>query len=287
MSPDASSSASGLDPICRQDELDLVGRRLGAGAERGECFADPAYGAHRQVGFVSLKDAALDVRSVTRADPQPLDRHLSVSERGQKGERELTGVECDAGKVRSGFLDLDRVHLPIPTKILARGAITAALDELVSLDPETGFMRLTGLRTIPTGSKPDHVREIIDKLGVVRGLDIALGAGDRVHPDRLRYLVREGRLSPRHLIDRYTLARRRATIVALLIDLEARLTDAAFEMADRLIAWAFTSGRSAQERQYSATAKDVARLMRLAANPAARRPSYSQEDRGPASSPTC
>lgn len=139
----------------------------------------------------------------------------------------------------------------------------AALDELLSLDPETGFTRLTSLRTIPTGPKPDHVREIVDKLGAVRALDIAHNAGDRIHPDRLRRLVREGRLSPTYLIDRYTLARRRATVVALLIDLEARLTDAAIEMADRLIGAAFTRGKNAQERQYSATAKDVARLMRM------------------------
>jgi len=139
----------------------------------------------------------------------------------------------------------------------------AALDELLTLDPETGFTRLTSLRTIPTSPKPDHVRQIIDKLSVVRALKIANGAGDRVHPDRLRRLVREGRLSPTYLIDRYTSARRRATVVALLIDLEARLTDAAIEMADRLIGAAFTRGRNAQERQYSATAKDVARLMRM------------------------
>lgn len=139
----------------------------------------------------------------------------------------------------------------------------AALDELLSLDPETGFTRLTSLRTIPAGPKPDHVREIVDKLGAVRALDIAHSAGDRIHPDRLPRLVRESRLSPTYLINRYTLARRRATVVALLIDLEARLTDAAIEMADRLIGAAFTRGKNAQERQYSATAKDVARLMRL------------------------
>ena len=40
----------------------------------------------------------------------------------------------------------------------------AALDELLTLDPETGFTRLTSLRTIPTGPEPDHVREIVDKL---------------------------------------------------------------------------------------------------------------------------
>jgi hypothetical protein len=93
------------------------------------------------------------------------------------------------------------------------------------------------LRTIPIGPKPDHVREIIDKLGVVGAVGIAHDAADRIHPDRFRRLVREG-LSP-----------------ALLIDLEARLTDAAIEMADRLIGAAFTRGKKAQERQYNATAR--------------------------------
>lgn len=139
----------------------------------------------------------------------------------------------------------------------------AALDDLLSIDPATGLTRLTTLRTIPTAPKPDHVREIIDKLGVVRAVGIDHDAGNRVHPERLRRLVREGRLSPTYLIDRYTLTRRRATIVALLSDLEARLIDAVIEMADRLIGSAFARGRNAQERQYSATAKDVARLMRM------------------------
>jgi hypothetical protein len=120
----------------------------------------------------------------------------------------------------------------------------AARDELLTLDPETGFTRLTTLRTIPIGPKPDHVREIIDKLGVVRAVGISHDAADRIHPYRFRRLVREG-LSPTYFIDRYTLARRRATVVALLIDLEARLTDAAIEMADRLIGAAFTRGKKA------------------------------------------
>jgi len=139
----------------------------------------------------------------------------------------------------------------------------AALDELLTLDPQTGFTCLTTLRTIPSGPKPDHVREIIDKLAIVRAVGIDQGAADRIHSDRLRRLVREGRLSPTYLIDRYTSARRRATVVALLIDLESRLTDAAIDMADRLIGAAFTRGKNAQERRYSATAKDVARLMRM------------------------
>ena len=85
------------------------------------------------------------------------------------------------------------------------------LDELLEIDPTTGLTRLTALRTIPANPKPDHVREIVDRLKTVRALGIPAHAGGFIHPERLRNLVREGRLSPAYLIDRYTVARRRAT----------------------------------------------------------------------------
>ena len=67
---------------------------------------------------------------------------------------------------RAGSLDaLSRVHDALVTG-LGSGQL-AALNELVTLDPDIGLMRLTTSRTIPSGTKPAHVREIIDKFGVV------------------------------------------------------------------------------------------------------------------------
>jgi len=137
----------------------------------------------------------------------------------------------------------------------------ANLDGLVAIDPTTESTRLTGLRSIPTAPKPDNVRAILAKLAVVREIGIPPGAETSVHPDRLRGLAREGRLSPTYLIERYTVTRRGATVVALLIDLEARLIDAALGMADRLIGQAFTRGKNAQARSFSTSARDVGRLM--------------------------
>jgi hypothetical protein len=45
------------------------------------------------------------------------------------------------------------------------------------------------------------------------------------------------------MIERYTPSRRRATLVAFLIDLEERLTDSALEMADKLIGGVFTRAK--------------------------------------------
>ena len=68
------------------------------------------------------------------------------------------------------------------------------------------------------------MRAILAKPAVVREIEIAPGMETSVLPDRLRGLAREGRLSPTSLIERCTVTRRRAIVVALLIDLEARLS---------------------------------------------------------------
>src|SRR3546814_2849024 len=63
------------------------------------------------------------------------------------------------------------------------------------------------------------------------------------------------------MIERYIPSRRRATLVAFLLDLEERLTDNALEMADKLIGSIFTRAKNAQARSYATTSKNVARLM--------------------------
>ena len=87
--------------------------------------------------------------------------------------------------------------------------------------------------------------------------------GDTIHPDRFHQLVREGRASPAQLLGRYTPSRLRATLVAVLLDIETRLTDAALDMADRIIGASFTRAGNAQKRTYAATTRDVGRIMRL------------------------
>jgi hypothetical protein len=139
----------------------------------------------------------------------------------------------------------------------------AKLDGLFGVDPDMGITQLSWLKAIPAAPKPDHVREILDRLRFVRAIGIPAKARTMVHPDRHRQFVREGRASPAYLIERYSASRRRATLVAFLIDLEERLTDTAIEMADKLIGSAFLRAKNTQARRYATTSKDVSRLMRL------------------------
>ncbi len=136
------------------------------------------------------------------------------------------------------------------------------LDALLEVG-EKGVTPLAWMREVATAPKADNVRGLLDRLNFVRGIGIAADVAGRVHPDRFRQLVREGRVSSAQLLSSYTTARRRATLAALLIDLEARLTDATLDMADRMIGGSFTRGGNAKKRIYAATTRDVGRLMAM------------------------
>lgn len=221
--------------------------------------------------------AALGLRSPTRADlPMLIEAAASAAWATDKGEVIVTAMIAALREAK--------IMLPAPATIERAGVTgrakarsrsyaallaglgpdqVGAIDALSTVETRTGLTQLTKLRTIPIAAKPDHVRDILAQLQAVRALGIDPLTENRIHPDRLARLAREGRLSPAYLMDRYTTARRRATIVALLLDLEARLIDAAIEMADKLIGAAFTRGKNAQARQYTSTARDVGRLMRM------------------------
>ena len=103
----------------------------------------------------------------------------------------------------------------------------------------------------------------MDKSAFCRNIGIEADAAVRIHETRFRQFTREGLASPTYLIERYAPHRRRATVAALLIELEVRLTDVALDMVDKLVGNAFTRGKNTKERAYVATTKDVGRLMRL------------------------
>jgi hypothetical protein len=52
-------------------------------------------------------------------------------------------------------------------------------------------------------------------------------------------------------------------LVATVLDLEMRLTDAVLDMVDKLVGGFFAKARNATRRKYVASAGSVGRLMRL------------------------
>jgi hypothetical protein len=84
----------------------------------------------------------------------------------------------------------------------------------------------------------------------LRSLQLDPTAAEGVHPERLRQLAREGaRLSAQHL-RAISPSRRRAILVATVLEAIPTLTDAAIDMFDRLIGKLF---RKSEQRQAEAS----------------------------------
>ncbi len=139
----------------------------------------------------------------------------------------------------------------------------AELDKLLVIDRALRATPFAWLRNAPRSPKADHVSELIERLRFVREIGLSAEAAARIHENRFQQFIREGRISDAHQLGRYAVHRRRAILAANVIDLEARLTDALLDMADKLIGSLFARARKAKERRYVAGTRDVGRLMRM------------------------
>ena len=137
------------------------------------------------------------------------------------------------------------------------------LEQLLVFDPSLNMTPFAWLKAMPVAPKADHVRELLDRLRRVRDVGLPYRITELIHEDRQRQFVREGYASDAHQLGRYTTRRRRAVLVATVLDLEGKLTDAVLTMADKLIGGLFARARNATRRRYAASADDVGRLMRL------------------------
>ena len=139
----------------------------------------------------------------------------------------------------------------------------AKLDRLLVRDAAVNMTPFAWLKAMPVAPKADHVRELLDRLRRVRDIGLPAEIAAQIDKHRLRQFVREGHASDAHQLGHYTARRRRAILVATVLDLEARPTDAVLDMADKLIGGLFARARNATRRRYAASAGDVGRLMCL------------------------
>ena len=147
------------------------------------------------------------------------------------------------------------------------GALTAdqaaALDALLVPDPVTGVTPIAWLRDIADSPSAKNLAGLLSRLAYVRRVGLDPAIADTVHERRFRKLVREGAVAPAFLLSDYSVRRRRATLAAQVVDLEARLSDAAVQMFDKQVGELFASARAAQKRRNVASVRDVGRFMRL------------------------
>jgi hypothetical protein len=133
-------------------------------------------------------------------------------------------------------------------------AQSEALEALLAPKPDTAMSMLAWAR-LPPGA-PGHMalKRVAEQLACLRALGLDPTCADGVHAERLRKLAREGaRFTAQHLRVLSSL-RRRATLVATVLDTTVRLTDDGVALFDRAVGRMF---RRAEVREESAVLSDA------------------------------
>ena len=128
-----------------------------------------------------------------------------------------------------------------------------ALDELLQLRPGTKLSQIAWARQPPGVAGHRSFAALVQRLEMLRAVGLDPEVAASVHPDRLRRLSQEGaRLSAQHL-EALRPTRRRAILVATVLETIVGLTDDAVSMFDRMLGKLF---RRAEAREEAALRRD-------------------------------
>jgi TnpA family transposase len=138
----------------------------------------------------------------------------------------------------------------------------AALDALLA--PKNATMSVLAWSRQPPAA-PGHraLARIVEQLNSLRAVGLDPACAEAVHPERLRKLAREGgRFSAQHLRALSPL-RRRATLVATVLDTITRLTDDGVGLFDRAVGRMFRRAEAREEQAVLRHARAVNDKVRL------------------------
>jgi hypothetical protein len=190
--------------------------------------------------------ATLGLRTPTMADLPPMIEAAAEAahgtDRGQPIAVAVIAALRTAGIILPGATVIERIAIAGRARARKRAADALVaglsaehltkLDGLLVVDTSVGMTPFAWLKAMPIGPKAGHISELLDRLRMTRGIGVPVENAARIHGDRLQQFVREGHASDAHQLGRYAEHRRRAILVATVLDLETRLTDAILEMAD-------------------------------------------------------
>ena len=138
-----------------------------------------------------------------------------------------------------------------------------ALDQLLSPMPGKPVSTLVWLRR-PTGEpSAKAVLQHIERIKAIRAIGLPSDIGRKIHQNRLLRLAREGAQTAVYQLQEYEPDRRHATLLAILLDISATLTDETLNLHDRLIGSFFTQAKHRYEKRFSEDGKAVNDKVRL------------------------
>ena len=161
----------------------------------------------------------------------------------------ITQIERMVGKA---LLDAERQVCELLTRTLTAGQ-RDRLDAILESHDGSHISTLAWVRQPPGQPGRRAFIAILGRLSILRAIELNAGLLAAVHPERLRRLCQEGaRLTAQHLVT-LSPARRRAVLVATVIETQMTLTDDAALMFDRLFGQLF---RRTERREEAALKRD-------------------------------
>ena len=137
------------------------------------------------------------------------------------------------------------------------------LDELLDIKPGTGLTWLVWLRQSPLKPNSRYMLEHIARLRCFQGLELPEGIGRDIHQNRLLKIAREGaQMSPQDL-RRFEADRRHATLVAVVLEASATVTDEIIDLHDRIMTKLFATARNKHKQKFQSEGKAINEKVRL------------------------
>ncbi len=157
----------------------------------------------------------------------------------------------------------------------------AQLDGLLEMRKGSPYSTLAWLRLPPGAPTARSVLAHIERLRAIRALGLPSETSRRLHQNRLLQLAREAAQTAVYQLKEYEPERRHGTLVALMIETAATLTDETLDLHDRLIGSFFTKSKNKYERAFAEQGKAINDKVRLYAKVGAALVAARQQGRDP------
>jgi TnpA family transposase len=226
-----------IRPQTRREQLDALREDFGF-----SMFA-PGHGRELLAWLLPIALATTSATAVAAALMDELRRRRIIAPGPSVVERLVAAVLVMAERHVAGQL----------TRSLSAPQ-TDALDALLQPKDGTSMSVLAWARQPPGAPGHRALARIVEQLAFLRAVGLDRCGAEAVHPERLRKLAREGgRFTAQHLRALSPL-RRRATLVATVLDTTTRLTDDGVALFDRAVGRMF---RRAEAREEEAVLRDA------------------------------
>ncbi len=230
----------------RQEQLDDLREAFGF-----RMYA-PGHGRDMLAWLLPVALATTNALAITVALMDELRRRRIVAPGPSVLERLVAAVLVVAERHVAG--QLTRNLSPVQTE---------ALDALLTSKEGTPLSLLGWARQPPRAPGHKALARIVEQLTRLRAVGLDSACAEGVHPERLRKLAREGGRYTAQYLRALSLLRRRATLVATVLDTAARLTDDGVGLFDRAVGRMFRRAEAREEGTLLRDARAINDKVRL------------------------